>query len=84
MTTLNAGQFAGIMAEGKNKEFLEQIKLQEVPEGEYKTIDNGYSLQGANVQFDKIYKDISEHFGNATRKQNRGDFTDGESIDHQF
>jgi len=84
MTTLNAGQFAGILAEGKNKEFLEQINLQEVPEGKYKAIDNGYSLQIANVQFENIYKDITDFFGNATKRQNKRDFTDGESIDHQF
>jgi len=63
MTTLNAGQFAGIMAEGSNKEFLETIDLQKMPPEKMETFDNGYSLNRATGYFDSIYNEINTFLG---------------------
>jgi len=55
MTTLNAGEFAGLMAEGNNKEFLEQVLLQRVPEiGKFPN-ESDYTSINANANFEKIY-----------------------------
>lgn len=63
MTTLNAGQFAGILAEGKNKEFLEQIDLQKMPNFEVQKTDNGYSLSSATSHFDSVYRQVKTFLG---------------------
>jgi len=59
MTTLNAGEFAGIMAEGKNKEFLEQIDLQKMPNKIEEIAPlSDYSTDEASRNFDSIYIEI--------------------------
>ncbi len=60
MTTLNPGQFAGILAEGKNKEFLEQIDMQKMPDEieEIKPLNN-YSSNSAQSVFNQIYRDVN-------------------------
>lgn len=85
MTTLNAGQFAGILAEGNNKEFLEQIELQEVPNASKKPFDNGYSFEVANQNFETIYTEILSFFGSPKKKDRKKESgRGGNSIDHRF
>lgn len=55
MTTLNAGEFAGLLAEGSTKEFLEQIELQEVPQSGGFTERSDYTPITAQVKFEEIY-----------------------------
>lgn len=85
MTTLNAGQFAGLLAEGNSREFLEQIDLQKMPNNELETFKNQYSLGEADHNFDNIYYEVKAFFGHreeSARKGNSG--RSGKSIDHRF
>lgn len=68
MTTLEAGEFAGLLAEGSNKEFLEQIDLQEDPPGEVNPSGNDYTLEKAQENFEQIYSDVK---GFLNRSQNK-------------
>ncbi|MCG8758100.1 type IV secretory system conjugative DNA transfer family protein [Tenacibaculum finnmarkense] len=63
MTTLNAGQFAGILAEGKNKEFLEQIDLVKMPPFEEMTHKVSNISSSSTAMFDQIYKEINSFLG---------------------
>ena len=66
MTTLNAGEFAGIMAEGKNKEFLEQIDLQKMPNKIEEIAPlSDYSTNEASRNFDSIYIEIDTFLSGA-------------------
>jgi hypothetical protein len=58
MTTLEAGEFAGLLAEGKTKEFLEKVDLQKEIQEEIGIVNNGYTLDKATANFEKIYSDI--------------------------
>lgn len=85
MTTLNAGQFAGILAEGNNKEFLEQIELQDVPTGAKKPFKSGYSLDSASRNFEQIYSDVTAFFGTTEKPERKKDSSrNGYSSDRRF
>ena len=58
MTTLNAGEFAGLLAEGSTKEFLEQIELQEVPQSGGFTERSDYTPIITQIKFEEIYIQI--------------------------
>ena len=68
MTTLNAGQFAGLMAEGNNKEFLEQVQLQSVPEIGTFPNESDYTPINANTNFEKIYVQMENFISNIKGK----------------
>ena len=60
MTNLNPGQFAGLLAESANSEFLEQIDMQKMPSEQLDEIKplNDYTPNSAQSVFDQIYRDI--------------------------
>jgi len=64
MTTLAAGEFAGLMTDGKHNEFVEKIQLQKMPGGEIEPLNNGYSLNVAEAQFEAIYSEVQTFLDN--------------------
>ena len=68
MTTLNAGEFAGLMAEGNNKEFLEQIQLQKVPESIGFPERSDYTPVNANTNFEEIYVQMENFISDSKGK----------------
>ena len=55
MTTLNTGEFAGLLAEGNTREFLEQIELQRIPDIRTFPNESDYTITKANANFENIY-----------------------------
>tara|TARA_B100002049_G_scaffold236470_1_gene223275 strand:- start:4187 stop:5857 length:1671 start_codon:yes stop_codon:yes gene_type:complete len=74
MTTLESGEFAGLLAEGTTKEFLEQIDLQRDPPGEIEPTKNSYTLEKAQQNFEQIYSDIKGFLNRSPDKSNYEDF----------
>lgn len=68
ITTLNAGEFAGLLAEGNTKEFLEPIDLEPLPDLSPVKKESRYSLKEANKVFEAIYSDIEDFL-----KKNKAD-----------
>lgn len=75
MTTLNQGEFAGLMAEGNNKEFLEQVKLQSVPDIITFPNESEYTPNSVNSNFEKIYIEM-ERFISKSKQKPKGGVSD--------
>ncbi|NQY28341.1 MAG: TraM recognition domain-containing protein [Flavobacteriaceae bacterium] len=70
MTTLEQGEFVGMIAEGTTKEFKGKIKLQESSIDLIKIPKNeSYSVDEANKKFENIYKEVEEFIKEETTKE---------------
>jgi type IV secretory pathway TraG/TraD family ATPase VirD4 len=71
MTTLDTGEFAGLLAEGNTREFLGQIELQRIPD--IRTFPNAsdYTTSRANANFENIYLQMENFIADSKNRTER-------------